>query len=128
MAQKKILIIEDEADLRELFKTQLGDKFVFLEAKDGEEGLKTALAEKPDLILLDLMMPKMDGMTMLRKLRQDSWGKDVKVLILTNLSDGERLAAMVREGLIESGINDYIIKSDLENRGLEKRVKEKLGV
>lgn len=85
--KKTILIIEDEKILRESIHIGLeSDKFQIIEARDGEEGLIVALREHPDLILLDLIMPKVDGMTMLKKLRSDDWGKAVPVIILTNLT------------------------------------------
>lgn len=87
---KRILVIEDEPSL----STTLSDNFTHegfnvMVADDGEKGLATALALKPDLILLDLLMPKMDGMTMFRKLRKEGgeYGKTVKVIILTNLTN-----------------------------------------
>lgn len=58
------------------------EEFHALGAKDGEEGLELALKEKPDLILLDVIMPKMDGMTMMKKLRKDNWGKKVPIILL----------------------------------------------
>lgn len=75
---KKILIVEDEESL---LKT-LGEKFTLegfevVKAQNGVEGLRVALQEHPDLILLDIVMPVMGGMEMLGKLRQDDWGKNV---------------------------------------------------
>ena len=102
---KKILIVEDEKVIREALKTRLlEEKFQILEAKDGERGLAVALQEKPDLILLDIIMPVMDGMTMLKYLRKDAWGKKAKVIILTNLSDSTK----VQEAL-EHDTNDYLV-------------------
>ena len=85
---KKILIVEDEASLRkalvEKFQREGFETFL---AFDGVEGLDQAERIQPDLILLDIIMPKMDGMTMLKKLRESGdWGKQVPVIILTNLS------------------------------------------
>lgn len=108
MSVKTILVVEDEKSLR----TALHNKFTkegyqVLLAADGSEGLQSAKADKPDLILLDIVMPLMDGITMLRELRDDSWGKDVPVILLTNLNDEQRLAdAMTR------GVHDYLVKSD----------------
>lgn len=109
-AQKnqKILIVEDEAVLRSALRDKLtSNNLIVLEAEDGEEGLKLALSEHPDLILLDLLMPKMDGISMLKRLRQDKWGKGVKVIILTNLGESEPIAATV-----ELGASEYIVKSN----------------
>lgn len=115
-------IVEDEVSLLEV----LSDKFVkegfnVLQAKNGDEGLKVALAEHPDIILLDIIMPVMDGMTMLKKLREDSWGKDAKVIILTNLSDNEKTAQA-----LDGGSDDYLVKSDWKIEDVVKKVEEKL--
>ena len=92
-SKKCILIVEDESSLR----TALVDKFshegfTVLQAENGKVGLVTALKEHPDVILLDVIMPVMDGMTMLEHLRFDPWGTDARVIMLTNLSDAESVA------------------------------------
>lgn len=80
-----ILIVEDEESQRKILSDYLSKKgFETLEAGDGVEGLNLALTKHPDLILLDVRMPKMDGMTMMHKLREDSWGKKASIVILTN--------------------------------------------
>lgn len=87
---KRILIVEDEPTLSGTLSDNLiNEGFNVMTADNGEKGLATALALKPDLILLDLLMPKMDGMTMFRKLRKEGgeYGKTVKVIILTNLTN-----------------------------------------
>ncbi len=72
--QKKILVVEDEKNLREAIRDVLrAENFSTLEAKNGKEGIKIALKERPDLILLDLLMPEMDGMTAFEKIRKDTW-------------------------------------------------------
>jgi CheY-like chemotaxis protein len=79
-----VLIIEDSALLREVMRDALqSSNFRVSEAENGKEGLEKALAEHPDLILLDLMMPVMDGVTTYKRLRQDAWGEKVPVIILT---------------------------------------------
>lgn len=105
--QKNILIMEDETDLREAMAEAIRDAgFSVTTAENGEVGLKIALEQKPDLILLDIMMPIMDGHETLRKLRSDPWGKNVKVIILTAMDD----VANVAEAH-EGDIHDYIIKA-----------------
>ena len=85
--QKTILIIEDEKSLREAMVDILELKnFNSLSSRNGREGLALAFKEHPDLILLDLIMPEMDGMTALEKIRADAWGAKVPIIILTNLS------------------------------------------
>ena len=98
--------------------------FLALTAKDGQEGLATALAEKPDLILLDILMPVMDGLTMLQKLRQENdYGKKVPVILLTNLSaDSEDIVKKVAE----TGPAYYIVKSSFTIPEVDKKVKEVL--
>ncbi|HEX8932300.1 MAG TPA: response regulator [Patescibacteria group bacterium] len=93
-----ILIVEDDQILLQMYKDkfQIG-KFEVLTALDGEEGLHLALDRHPDLILLDLAMPRMDGMTVMRKLREDPWGKTAPVIILTNLNiDGVILDEIIK--------------------------------
>lgn len=105
--QKNILIIEDETDLRDAIAEAIRDAgFLVSTAENGEIGLKMALEQKPDLILLDIMMPVMDGHETLKKLRLDSWGKNVKVIILTAMDDVTNVASAH-----EGDIDDYIIKA-----------------
>ena len=121
---KKILIIEDEPLLLgALAKKLSGENFKVFEAQDGEAGLATALGEHPDLILLDIILPLMDGMTLLKKLREDDWGKTAGVILLTNLSDGEK----IKESM-ERDAYDYLVKSDWKLEDIVKKVKEKLEV
>ncbi|MBI5221908.1 MAG: response regulator [Candidatus Magasanikbacteria bacterium] len=122
--KKTILIVEDEVSLLNALRDKLTrEGFVTLEAKNGEEGLEVALREHPDLILLDIIMPVMDGMTMLSKLRNDSWGKKVKVIILTNLSDTEKVSAAMAKGTF-----DYLVKADWKLEEVIVKIKERLGV
>ena len=118
---KTILIVEDEVSLLNALRDKLTrENFAVLEAKNGEEGLEIALREHPDLILLDLIMPVMDGMTMLKKLRHDSWGTKVSVIILTNLSDAE--GSLMRS----IGSLDYIVKSNWKLEDVVAKVRERL--
>lgn len=87
---KKILIVEDDATLRRAVTEKLSHAgYRVLEAKDGQEGLSVAMTQRPNLILLDLMLPKLDGMGVLAELRdeQNVWGKKVPVMIITNLGE-----------------------------------------
>jgi DNA-binding response OmpR family regulator len=124
MANKKykILIVEDEIDLRQLIKKKLiNEGFDILEADNGEVGLKVAIDQHPDIILLDIIMPIMDGLSMLKELRQNEWGKNVTVIILSNLSEAEKVDA----GL-EKSVYDYLVKSDWEPDNIVNLIKEKL--
>lgn len=118
----KILVIDDERDLREALHASLASSgYAVTEAEDGVQGLAMALKDKPDLILLDIVMPKMNGLEMLRELRKDAWGKSVPVLLLTNADD----ATNITYGVELKG-NDYIIKSQISLAEVTKRVKQYL--
>lgn len=121
---KTILVVEDEASLRDALLEKLSHEgFEVLHARNGEEGLSAALAKHPDLILLDIMMPKMDGLAALEKLRADAWGKSVRVIMLTNLSDNEKIAAAMK-----SQAFDYLVKSDVKIEEIIEKIKEKLEI
>lgn len=122
---KKILIVEDEDSLRNALRDKLTrEDFQVLEAKNGQEGLAAAIREHPDLILLDIIMPIMDGMTMLKKLRtENEWGKSAPVIILTNLtSDSNQIINDVT--VLEPSF--YLVKSDWKLEDLMKKIKEVL--
>ncbi len=120
--QYKILIIDDEKTLLNALVNKFTEEsFKTLVAVNGEDGLATALAERPDLILLDIIMPKMDGITMLKKLRLDKWGKTVPVILLTNLSDDIKVAEA-----LAAGSNDYLVKTDWAISDVVKKVSDKL--
>ena len=115
-----VLIVEDETSLRIALKIKLTKEgYQVLEAENGKEGLGIATSKHPDLILLDLIMPVMDGMTMLEELRKDSWGKSAKVIVLTNLSDSNKAVEAA-----EKGTYDYLIKSDWKIEDLVGKVDE----
>lgn len=108
--QKTILIVEDEKSLRNAIEDILHrQNFLYLEAKNGREGVEIALSKHPDLILLDLIMPEMDGMTALEKIRADDWGATVPIIILTNLSTTNE--KLVNDMVTHKPMN-YLIKSD----------------
>ena len=122
--KKTGLIVEDEPSLQ----SALGDHFSregisVLSAKNGQEGLEVALREHPGVILLDIVMPVMDGMTMLTKLREDVWGKDAHVILLTNLVDNKEIVEAMK-----TGVFDYLVKSDWKIDDVVEKVKQKLGI
>jgi DNA-binding response OmpR family regulator len=120
---KMVLIIEDEPSLVAILTEKItSEGFEVLKAGDGKEGLDKALLGHPDLILLDIIMPKMDGVTMLTKLREDEWGKKVPVVILTNLSDDDMVSKS-----IQNGVFDYLVKADWKIEDLIDIIKRKLG-
>jgi DNA-binding response OmpR family regulator len=117
-----ILVVEDEAVLRNLLAITLrGEGFTVLEAEDGDTGQKRALKYRPALVLLDIIMPGMNGIDMLKLLRQDVWGKTAKVILLTNLGDNESI-----EKAKAFGVTDYLVKSDWSLDEIAERIKEKL--
>ena len=121
---KKLLIVEDEPALLKALAIKFArEKFEIITASDGEVGLEMALHEHPDLILLDIIMPKMDGMTVLNRLRVDSWGKKVPVIILTNLSDDAKVAEAIKQGT-----HDYLVKSDWDIGDVVMKVRNRLGI
>lgn len=109
---KKILIVEDEpALLRVLTDKFTNEGFTVLEAKNGLTGLKVALEEKPEVILLDILMPELDGMEMMRRLREaNTYGKTVPIVILTNLDADEKITWAVAKD--EPAY--YLIKSNVD--------------
>lgn len=115
---KLLLIVEDEDSvvyaLSEKFNLTEGVKVLF--ASNGVDGLRKALEEKPDLILLDIILPEMDGIEMLKKLRDDAWGKSADVIILSNLSDPDS-----EKEAKELGVTQYIIKSDAKIEDVVKK-------
>lgn len=120
--EKTILVVEDEKSLREAIADILHRKgFSSLEAKNGKEGVELALAKHPELILLDLIMPEVDGMAALKKIREDAWGATVPVIILTNLS-------ATKEQLVDDMVTHkpmhYLIKSDWKLHDVVRKIKE----
>lgn len=117
---KKILIVEDEKDLRDFYTELLrGEGYEIITAANGQEGLELALAQNPRLILLDLMMPVMDGKTMLHTLRQNPAGKLIPVIVLTNAGDDENM----RYVKLYEGVDDFLIKSNVTPDDITAKIK-----
>lgn len=95
---RTVLIIEDDQIILEMYRDKFQvSRWGVITALNGEDGLNAAFRHHPDLILLDLAMPKMDGMTVMKHLREDSWGETVPVIILTNLNiDGKILEGIIK--------------------------------
>jgi len=118
---KKILIIEDDEFLRALIVRKLiKEGFDAIEADDGEEGIIKAKTEKLDLILLDLVLPKMDGFDVLERIKKDPISGNVPVIILTNLDQKENVKKT--DGLVV----DYLIKANLDPVEITERIKKAL--
>ena len=103
---KKILIVDDQPDMRKVLQIQIELMgFAGITAKNGKEGIEAAIAEKPDLIMMDFMMPEMDGWEATRTLRATTETKEIPIIAVT---------AMIRpsdlQSCIEAGCNDYIVK------------------
>jgi len=106
---KRVLLVEDDRFLRracEASLRQLG--LTVTTAADGEEGLRLARSERPDIILLDMLMPKLSGLEVLRALRSDEATRSMPVLILSNSSREEDIAEVTR-----LGVSGYFVKSNL---------------
>ncbi len=124
MNTKTILIVEDDLAIIDIYSTALSvEGFEVFTAVNGEEGLQKALAETPDLILLDILMPVMDGLTMLQKLREENdYGKKVAVILLTNLSAGNE---DIIKKIAETEPIYYIVKNSLTIKELVEKVKDR---
>lgn len=119
---KKILFIEDDNILqRAISKVLEKEGFKVISAFDGVSGLKAAKEEKPDLILLDLILPKLDGFSVLKELKESPEVSKIPVLVLTNLEDLESL-----QRVVELGAKDYLVKSEYSLEEVLKKIKEKL--
>ena len=121
-AKKKILIVDDDASLRQLYGFELGKSYEILEAVDGEEGLAKAKIEKPDLILLDIMMPKFDGIAYVSKIKEDADLANIPIIMLTNFG---------QENLIQQafnlGVNDYLLKYKITPEEMLEKISQVLG-
>lgn len=122
---KKILIIDDDRIFSKILRDALvvggQGKYEVVTAFDGQEGFEIATKEKPDLIMLDLMMPVLTGIEFLRKLRGEAWGASIPVIVETQLSDLEKMS----EGM-ELGVRGYIIKSDYSIEAILRQVEDVL--
>lgn len=118
----KILIVEDERMLADMYGTKFTmEGFEIVKAYDGADGLEKARAEQPDFILLDIIMPKLDGFAVLKELRNDPKLKNTPVLMLTNLGQDDD----IKKGK-ELGAEDYFVKSNHTPADVVMKVKELL--
>jgi len=109
-----ILIVDDDNDFREVVVTKLRENaFDIVEARDGDEGVQKAKETVPDLILMDVKMPKMDGIQALVQLKKDPATKDCKIVFLTAFGDPSPLAYKNDQRFArEMGADDYVVKSE----------------
>lgn len=115
---QKIVIVEDNVSLADIYKTRLELLgYTCFTAYDGREALDTIQRELPDLVLLDLMVPKIAGDQILETMRHSEWGKDIRVLIVSNLNEAD-----APKGLRAQGIEGYAVKANLSNDQLDQLV------
>ena len=122
--KKLILIIEDEVSYQRALIDRLNQEgFTVVSAMNGKDGLDIALEKHPDLIILDIAMPKMDGIEMLKILRKDEWGKKAHVIVLTVFSDTKHVADVMLHDSFE-----YFVKTDIKIEDLVNKIKGNLKI
>lgn len=122
--KKKILLVEDDAALANVYKTRLEmEGFDVHQVDNGEDALTSAISYSPDLIVLDVMMPKINGFDVLDLLRTRPETADVRVIMLTALSQ-----AKDKERAEKLGADDYLVKSQVVISDVVARIKHHLGV
>jgi len=115
---KRLLLVEDDRFLRRACEVSLKQRgFAVTSAVDGEEGLRLARSERPDLILLDMLMPKLSGLDVLKALRSDASTRELRVLVLSNSSREQDVQEVTR-----LGIEGYLVKSNLSLQSLGDEV------
>lgn len=118
----KIAIIEDDIVISQMYRMKFeAEGFEVQTAANGRTGVELAEQMRPDIILLDIRMPQMNGDEALRKIRATTWGKHIPVLVLTNLGEEE-----APPGLKALGVHSYIVKADFTPRQVVERVKQAL--
>lgn len=119
----KIAIIEDDPVISQMYRMKFeADGFDVQLANDGKKGVAVVEHFSPDIILLDIQMPEMSGDAVLAAIRNHPWGKDIPVIILTNLGEEE-----APKNIRLLGIHSYIVKAELTPRQVVQRVKDALG-
>ena len=117
--KQTIMIVEDDSFVMDIYKTKLSQEgFSVVEAENGVEALKKLKMTKPDLMLLDIIMPYMDGLEVLKKMKENEDTKNIPVILLTNLSQKEE----VDKGM-ELGAKDYLIKSHFTPSEVLEKIK-----
>lgn len=121
---KKILIIEDDQTILSMYDSKFqGEGFEVFKAEDGNEGFKIAQKEQPDIIMLDIILPQIDGFTVLSELKKDKKTKDIPVVMLTNLGtieDQKKGKTM--------GAEDYLVKASLTPAEISEKIKKILKI
>lgn len=123
---KHLLIVEDEAALLKVLSDKLKREGFFVQtARDGAEGLSAVSKQVPDLILLDIIMPDLDGVSMLKKLRENKQTENVPVIIISNLSEVEKITGILQA---KTGVIEHIVKSNWSMEELVGKIKQTLKV
>ncbi len=113
-------MVEDDLFLRKVYRDKFEQEgFIFIEATNGTEGINKVLSEKPDLILLDLVLPKKNGFDVLEQIKNSPETKEIPVIILTNLGQ----EADIQNGM-DLGASDYLVKTDINLSEVVERVKK----
>lgn len=121
----KILLIEDESALQKALGNYLEmEGYEMISALDGSAGLELAEKEKPDLILLDLILPKMSGLEVLKKLKENSSTQTIPVIVLTNLGEVGYINETLKAGV--DGIKAYLVKTDFTLEEVVEKIKQAL--
>ena len=119
----KVVIVEDNEALAEIYKVRLEILgYKIFSAYDGEQALQIIEKERPNLVLLDIMIPKISGDQVLATMRANDWGKDIKVHIISNLNEADAPA-----GIRDNGIVGYSVKANLQNDQIDDIVRGVLG-
>ena len=123
---KKILLIEDEKPILDALVDKFsGEGFEVLTAMNGADGLEASINQHPDLIVVDVIMPKMNGMAMLKKLRQDSWGEHAQVIVLTNVNpETDGTLSLI----LDFKPAFYLVKSDTSLENIAQKAREVLNI
>lgn len=122
----KVLIVDDSNLISKVYTEELiSEGFDVITASDGESGLKMALLEQPDIILLDVLMPVMDGLTMMDSLRnKNQYGKKVPIILLTSLSPNEE---QIMNEIVKGEPAYYLVKSECKPSDVVEKIRERLG-
>jgi CheY-like chemotaxis protein len=119
---KKILVVEDESMIRRALVDKLQEEeFEVIEARDGKEGLEKAILENPNIVLLDIVMPEMDGITVSQKMADIPQTENIPIIFLTNLSDSTDVQERIKNKQYE-----FLVKSNWDITDVVKKVKEKI--
>ncbi len=119
----KIAIVEDDQAISQMYRIKFeGEGYEVETAENGKIGLELVESMKPDIVLLDLMMPEMNGDEMLAKMRKTTWGKNITVVILTNMGEQE-----IPDDVKKMGVAAVILKADMTPRQVAELVKKQLG-